>query len=55
MLINNERILDSKYGNYGYNEKDIPEHLQKKKTQTKKKFNVITGGKHTKKQHKRVS
>lgn len=40
-LQNNERIMDSKYGNYGFNDKDISEGIVKKRTVTKKKLNVV--------------
>jgi translation initiation factor 3 subunit C len=41
-LQNNERIMDSKYGNYGFNDKDIAEGIVKKRNITKKKLNVVS-------------
>jgi translation initiation factor 3 subunit C len=42
MLVNNEKIMDSKYGNYGFSDKDISEGIVKRKTQNKKKLNIFT-------------
>jgi len=41
MLINNEKLMDSKYGNYGFSDKDISEGIVKKRTTTKKKLNIL--------------
>jgi len=54
LLVNNERILDAKYGNYGYSDKDLPEHLLKKKQTQRKKPNLINAGKPNKRQNKKV-
>jgi translation initiation factor 3 subunit C len=42
LLVNNEKIMDSKYGNYGITDKDIAEGLAKnRRPQNKKKLNTI--------------
>jgi len=33
--------MDSKYGNYGFNDKDISEGIVKKRMPPKKKLNVV--------------
>jgi len=48
ILVNNERVLDSRYGNYGYTEKDVPEGLLKKKTTKKHPAALLNAGKHKK-------
>jgi len=54
MLVNNERILDNKFGSYGYADKDVPEGLLKKRAQTKKnRPNMLTAGKTKRGGHKR--
>jgi len=56
ILVNNERVLDSRYGNYGYTEKDVPDSLLKRKTQQKKHpAALLNAGKHKKGGYKKTN
>jgi len=43
LLVNNEKIMDSKYGNYGITDKDINDGMNNKRLLNKKKMNHMLG------------